>query len=152
MNKMMREPVYLTVKYLYPKFYRIDDIQQDQSVKFKEADSEFILRDVGHTNEKYGNITKPYMLPLSLDHIDFYCAYLADDGEFISMFIFNYINPQFYQEIFGVDSFEEAANLGVESLDENNTNDLNVRILNIVAQLRKENRGPTQPIKIYFLE
>ena len=25
MNKMMREPVYLTVKYLYPKFYRIDD-------------------------------------------------------------------------------------------------------------------------------
>jgi protein transport protein SEC24 len=152
MNKMMREPVYLTVKYLYPKFYRIDDIQQDQSVKFKEADSEFILRDVGLTNEKYGNITKPYMLPLSLDHVDFYCAYLADDGEFISLFIFNYINPQFYQELFGVDTFEEAANLGVESLDENNTNDLNVRILNIVAQLRKENKGPTQPVKIYFIE
>jgi protein transport protein SEC24 len=152
MNKIMREPVYHTIKFLYPKFYRIDDIQLDQSCKFKESDSEFIISDVGMTNERYGTITKPYIIPLSLDHIDFNSAYLSDDGEFISLFIFNYINPGFYQELFGVETFEEAAALGVESLDENNVNDLNVRILNIISQLRKDNRGPTQPVKIYFLE
>ena len=26
MNKILREPVYQTIKYLYPKFYRVDDI------------------------------------------------------------------------------------------------------------------------------
>lgn len=36
MNKLMREPVYLTIKYLYPKFYRIDDIESDQAWKFKK--------------------------------------------------------------------------------------------------------------------
>ena len=92
------------------------------------------------------------MLPLSLDHIDFYCAYLSDDGEYINLYIFNYINPQFYQELFGVESWEEAVQLDLEALDEGNTNDLNIRLLNIISQLRKDNKGFTQPVRLYFLE
>jgi hypothetical protein len=152
MNKFMREPIYLSIKYLYPKFYRIDDIQSDQTGKVKETDQDYVVTDVGQYNEKFNIITKPYIIPLSLDHVDFYCAYLLDDGEFISIFIFNYINPQFYQELFGVDTFEEAANLNIEALDENNTSDLNQRLLNIISQLRKDNKGLTQPIRIYFVE
>jgi protein transport protein SEC24 len=153
MNKLMREPIYHTCKFLYPKFFRIDDIQYDQSSKFKDQDSEYIIHDIGLVNEKYTNlITKPYMLPLSLDHIDFYCAYLSDDGEYINLYIFNYINPQFYQELFGVESWEEAVQLDLEALDEGNTNDLNIRLLNIISQLRKDNKGFTQPVRLYFLE
>jgi protein transport protein SEC24 len=152
MSKFMREPLYHTIKSLYPKFFRIDDIQLDQSSKFRESESEFIITDVGMLNEKLNIITKPYIIPLSLDNIDFNCAYIADDGEYISIFIFNYVQPNFFQELFGVDSFDLALGLNVESLDENNTNDLNVRILNIINQLRKDNYGSTQPVKIYFLK
>jgi hypothetical protein len=29
-NKILREPVYMTIKYLYPKLYRIDDINNSK--------------------------------------------------------------------------------------------------------------------------
>jgi protein transport protein SEC24 len=152
MNRLMHESLQNTMKFLYPKLYRVDDIQQDQSVKFKDIDHDYLLKDIGMQNEKLGIITKPYILPLSLDHIDFYCAYLTDDGDYISLFVFNSINSALYEELFGVSTFEEASALGVESLDENNTNDLNVRLLNIIAQLRKDNKGINQPFRIFFLE
>jgi protein transport protein SEC24 len=152
MNKIMHEPLYHTIKFLYPKFYRIDDIQEDQSNKFKEIEAEYLIRDIGVPNEKINIITKPTILPLSLDHIDFYCAYLSDDGEYITMFIFNFINPSFYEELFGVSTFEEAAELSVEGLDENNNKDLNIRLINILNQIRKDNKGLVQPLRIFFLE
>ena len=37
-------------------------------------------------------------------------------------------------------------------LDEENQNDMNQRLLNIISQLRKENNGHFQPVKIFFLE
>jgi protein transport protein SEC24 len=151
-NKLMRDPLYHTIKYLYPKFYRVDDIQLDQSNKFTGLDNEYIIKDVGNQNEKYDFITKPYLLPNSLDHIDFDCAYLSDDSDFLTFYVFNYLDPQFYQELFGVNSWEEAVNLGVDTLDESNTNDLNLRLLNIVNQLRKDNKGKVQPIRVLFLE
>jgi len=30
MNRFLRDPIYITLKYLYPKMYRIDNIQNDQ--------------------------------------------------------------------------------------------------------------------------
>ena len=30
MNKLLREPIYSTTKFLYPKFYRIDNIEDEQ--------------------------------------------------------------------------------------------------------------------------
>lgn len=43
LNKLLREPVYASIRYLYPKLYRIDDIQQDQSYKFRGVDSDYII-------------------------------------------------------------------------------------------------------------
>ena len=37
-------------------------------------------------------------------------------------------------------------------LDEENQSDLNQRLLNIISQLRKENSGHFQPIRIFFFE
>jgi hypothetical protein len=91
------------------------------------------------------------LLPLSLDHIDFDSAYLIDNGEVINVYVFNYLNEEFYQELFGVENFDSLLEQNIECLDESNTNDLNDRIFNIINQLRKENFGFTQPIKLNLL-
>lgn len=49
-------------------------------------------------------------------------------------------------------SYEEAKNSGIANLDEENNSDLNQRLINIVSQLRKENGGNYQPLRIVFLE
>ena len=70
----------------------------------------------------------------------------------IYLIIFNHIEGNFYNDIFGVGTYEEAKNSGVKNLDEENMSDLNQRLINIVSQLRKENGGNYQPIRIVFLE
>ena len=147
-NKLLREPIYSSMKFLYPKFYRIDDIEDPQVNNNKSIK----IENIGLINEKYNIIQKPLLLRLSKDVIDFYCAYLIDNGNFIYLFIFNGIEGNFYNDLFGVPTYEEAKNIGVTNLDEENQSDLNQRLINIVSQLRKENGGNYQPLRIIFLE
>ena len=148
-NKLMREPVSSTIKYLYPKLYRIDDIEKGQ---YDTNNDEIKIYDIGFINEKYNIIQKPLLLRLSKDVIDFDCAYLIDDGIFIYIYIFNEIDTNFYSDLFNVDSFKEAKNLGINSLDQENLCELNKRILNIISQLREENNKYIQPIRLFFLD
>ena len=147
-NKFLREPIYSTMKFLYPKFYRIDDIEGPQLNKSRTIK----IDNIGLINEKYNIIQKPILLRLSRDIIDFDCAYLIDNGYYIYLIIFNHIEGNFYNDIFGVSTYEEAKNSGMTNLDEENTSDLNQRLINIISQLRKENGGNYQPIRIVFLE
>jgi len=147
-NKLLREPIYSTMKYLYPKFYRIDDIEGPQINNTKSIK----IDNIGLINEKYNIIQKPILLRLSKDIIDFDCAYLIDNGYFIHLFIFNHIEGNFYNDVFGVQTYEEAKNSGITNLVEENMSDLNQRLINIVSQLRKENGGNFQPLRIVFLE
>jgi len=73
--KFMREPTKNIIKYLNPKFYRIDDILEDQSYKIEKEENS-ILINIGNPDENNGVITTPYSLPLSLDYIDFDCKYI----------------------------------------------------------------------------
>ena len=147
-NKLLREPIYSSMKFLYPKFYRIDDIEGPQVNNSKSIK----IENIGLVNEKYNIIQKPLLLRLSIDVIDFDCAYLIDNGNFIYLFIFNSIEGNFYNDLFNVPTYEEAKNLGVTNLDEENQSDLNQRLINIISQLRKENGGNYQPLRIIFLE
>ena len=146
MNKLLREPVYSTMKFLYPKFYRIDNIEKEQT----NINNTIKIENIGLLNEKYNIIQKPLLLRLSKDVIDFDCAYLIDNGCYIYLFIFNQIEGNFYNDLFGVSSFEEAKELEELYLDEENQSDLNQRLLNILSQLRKENSGHYQPIRIFL--
>ena len=149
MNKLLREPIYSTMKFLYPKFYRIDNIKGEQT----NINNSIKIENIGLINEKYNIIQKPLLLRLSKDVIDFDCAYLIDNGCYIYIFIFNQIEEEFYNDLFGVSTFEEAKNLETStSLNEENTNEINTRLLNIISQLRKENSGHFQPVRIFFLE
>ena len=77
--------------------------------------------------------------------------YLIDNGCYIYLFIFNHIEGNFYYDMFGVQTYEEAKDT-VTNLDEENQSDINQRILNIVSQLRKENGGYFQPLRLFFFE
>jgi hypothetical protein len=145
MNKLLREPIYSTMKFLYPKFYRIDNIESVQT-----GNNNIKIENIGLINDKYNIVQKPLLLRLSKDVIDFDCAYLIDNGCFIYLFIFNQIEGNFYSDLFGVSTFDEAKNLEDIMLDEENQTDLNQRLLNIISQLRKENSGHFQPVRIFF--
>ena len=149
-------PVYSIIKMLYPKLYRIDDIQNDQSYCAQNVkDKDLIIHNIGYLNEKLNIIQKPYMLRLSKDSLDWDSAYIIDDGQFINMYIFNYIEFDFYKKVFSVDNWEECIKNFIMNLDENedvdNQDDLKKRIRNIIQQLQNENYEHIQPVKIYFL-
>jgi protein transport protein SEC24 len=148
MNKLLREPLYSTTKYLYPKFYRIDNIEGTQT----NNNNSIKIDNIGLINEKYNIVQKPLLLRLSKDVIDFDCAYLIDNGCYIYLFIFNHIEGNFYNDIFGVPTFEDAQGLESFVLDEENQSDINQRLLNIISQLRKENSGHFQPVRIFLFE
>ena len=148
-HKFLREPIFSMIKFLYPKFYRIDDIEKDQYDINKE---ELKVYDIGLINKEINVIQKPLLLRLSKDIIDFDCAYLIDDGEFIYIFIFNQIDIAFYFDLFGANNFYVVKNLFINSLNDENNSELNQRILNIISQLRKENKGCIQPIHLFFIE
>ena len=147
MNKLLRDPIYSTTKFLYPKLYRIDNIENEQI----NAKNSIKIENIGLINEKYNIFQKPLLLRLSKDVIDFDCAYLVDNGCYIYIFIFNHIEGNFYNDMFGVETYEEAKNL-VTNLDEENQSDINQRLLNIISQLRKENGGYFQPLRLFFFD
>ena len=53
--------------------------------------------------------------------------------------------------MFNVNSFEEMINAKIEALDETNESDLNIRLLNIINQIRLNNKGVQQPLKIIYI-
>ena len=146
MNKLLREPIYSSMKFLYPKFYRIDNIEGEQI----NQNNTIKINNIGKMNDM-SIVQKPLLLRLSKDVIDFDCAYLIDNGIYIYIIVFNKIEGNFYNDVFGVENFEEVKNLGIENLDEENKSDLNQRLINIITQLREENRGSYQPLKFLFL-
>ena len=148
-NKLLREPINRTIKFLYPKFYRIDNIKKGQ---YDINNEENRIYNIGLLNEKYNIINKPLLLRLSKDEIDFDSAYLIDDGIFINIFIFNQINSNFYQDLFNIGNFYDLKNIGINELNQENQTELNQRILNLISQLRIENDDYVQPIRIFFFE
>ena len=148
-NKLLREPINRTIKFLYPKFYRIDNIKKGQ---YDINNEENRIYNIGLLNEKYNIINKPLLLRLSKDEIDFDSAYLIDDGIYINIFIFNQINSNFYQDLFNIGNFYDLKNKGINELNQENQTELNQRILNIISQLRIENDDYIQSIRIFFFE
>ena len=151
-------PIYSVIKILYPKFYRIDDIQTDQTYISKNVkDKTLIRKNLGYINESLNIIEKPYMLRLSKDSIDFDCAYLIDDGVYINIYVFESIEFDFYYNVFNCQDWDDCIKHYITTIEEEhednnkNKNDLKIRILNIINELRNENYGKTQPLRLYFL-
>ena len=151
-------PIYSVIKMLYPKFYRLDDIQNDQTYFTTNVKDKTLIRhNIGYLNEKLNIIEKPYMLRLSKDSIDFDSAFLIDDGIYINIYIFEYIEFDFYKIIFNCQDWDDCIKNFITTIEDdgennnNKNNDLKQRILNIISELRDENYGKIQPVRLYFL-
>ena len=147
--KIMREPILNTIKFLYPKMYRIDNIENLQYKAIIEGD---ILSHsgIGDYNSEFNFYKKPILIRLSKDCIDMDKCYLIDDGNYISLLIFDKLNKDFYFNLFNLNSFEEIKINKILSLDEDNENNLNVKLFNIIYQLRNENNGFNQPVRLFL--
>lgn len=75
-------------------------------------------------------------------------SYIIDNGEYINIFILNQNNPEVYQQLFEVNSFEEIT---YENINEANESDLNQRVVNIINQMRSDNGGQIQPYRTFFI-
>lgn len=150
-SKMMRDSLDSCTKWLYPRFYRIDDIELDQTYNAKYVtDKSLIISDIGETN-KYGIIQKPYMLRLSIDNIDFDSAYLIDNGDFIDLIIFDCIQYEFYDNIFAKETWSDCVEANISEIVEDDSKKLNVKLRNVIDELRKENGNKVQPLRIIFM-
>lgn len=65
--------------------------------------------------------------------------------------MFDQVEESFYKNVFQVKSFSEINALEVDQLDEANDSELNKGILNLIGQLRFDNKGHVQPFRSYFL-
>ena len=78
---------------------------------------------------------------------------MIDNGDYISLFIFDQIEDTFYSDVFGVGNWTEGKqNEDQMMISEDNQSDINQRILNIISQLRSENSGHFQPIRVFFVD
>ena len=99
-------------------------------------------------NESTSVIQKPYSLPISLDYIDYDSSFLIDNGEFISIFILNQNKQEVYESLFNCDDYNTIEK---DNIDESNESELNIRLFNIINQLRQDNSGIVQPYRTFFI-
>lgn len=72
-NRIFSDPNYLVAKMMYPKLYRVDNMngsQEEEIALMTNITHEQLLYDIGEPNN-YGTYTKPYLIPLSYDNIEF---------------------------------------------------------------------------------
>jgi hypothetical protein len=156
-NNAFSLPLNNLMKMLYPRLYRLDDINIEN--KDEENGRKNTLTNIGLNHQTLPIIVKPYIYPLSLDSLDLHMSFLMDDGNFLNIIILSEINNLFIYENFGFDHFQELHkyfnnpnfNLG-SYFDGRNDNDYNVRITNTITQLREENCGNYQALKVTLIE
>ena len=62
---------------------------------------------IGDYNIEFNFYKKPILIRLSKDCIDMDKCYLIDDGNYISLLIFDKLNKDFYFNLFNLNSFED---------------------------------------------
>lgn len=95
-----------TIKRVYPKLYRLDDVEKD--IITRSSNSEFCLRNIGYIR-KFNNQTNskemikftilPKSLPLSYDSLRFNGAYLLDNGSYLTAYLFKQVDEYFIQTV-----------------------------------------------------
>lgn len=72
--------------------------------------------------------------------------YLLDNGEFLYIYVKKNVDPLFIQHLFGVETFQDVANL--TSFPEYIESEYFTKVFNIIEQLRKNKNSSYQPVRI----
>ena len=124
-----RTPIYSVLLYLYPKLYKI-----------KITDLNFQKK-----------------IRLSGEDIKGDRMYLSCNGIFVDLYIFNYLDEEYYKLFFGYNTFDECMEdidnvrvLNEDSLGQAQ-NEAGPKILEFIEDKRKENIGFYLPVRIFFV-
>ena len=124
-----RTPIYSVLLYLYPKLYK---------VKFEDL-----------------SFTKK--IRLSGENIKGDRMYISYNGIFVDLYIFNYLDEEYYKLFFGYNTFEECIQdidncrvLNEEGLA-GGQNEAGPKIMEFIEDLKKENIGFYSPVRIFFV-
>ena len=130
-NRFKKAPLKLFYKMLYPRIYRVDNC-----MKYDEEQEGVKIRHVGLIDE----LTEEVRLPLTgtslYDAMDFKGIFIVDCGFELHTLIMGEVPDEKLETFFGV-QWKDVGD--VKSWDENNKNEENVRVLNILTQLREDN-------------
>ena len=114
--------------YLYPKLYKV------------KIEHIFLCRKVRLSGE---NIKADRM-------------YLATNGQYVDLYIFNYLEDKYYSTFFNLNNFEECISdiennhvLDEERLSQDNEGK---ELLKLIEAKKKENIGFYSPLRIFFVE
>ena len=71
------------------------------------------------------------------NNIDFDSAYLIDDGEYIDFLVFNYIEFDFYDDVFHQATWSDCVERNVSEIVEDDSREINKKIRSVIDELRK---------------
>ena len=123
-----RSSLYSILLYLYPKLYKV----------------------------KLENIDFARKVRLSGENIKADRMYICSNGQYVDIYIFNYLEDKYYNTIFNRNNFEECIS-GVENnhiLNEEqlSQDEIGQDLLKFIEERKKENIGFFSPVRIFFVE
>ena len=123
-----RVSLYSILLYLYPKLYKV----------------------------KLENIDFARKARLSRENIKADRMYICSNGQYVDLYIFNYLEDKYYNTIFNLNNFQECISniennqiLNEETLSQDETGQ---KLLNFIEDRKKENIGFYSPLRIFFVE
>ena len=114
--------------YLYPKLYKV----------------------------KLENIYFAKKVRLSGENIKADRMYICSNGQYVDIYIFNYLEDKYYNTLFNLDNFNECIsdieNNHILKEEKLSQNDVGQELLKFIEDRRKENIGFYSPLRIFFVE
>jgi len=98
--------------------------------------------------EENGFVTLPAMLNLTSESMTQDGVYLLEDGAEIFMWLGRAVAPAFLSSVFGVSAIEQLDTLNAEASLGQRSDPLEVRVLNILGQIRRERKVPFMRLQI----
>ena len=123
-----RASLYAILLFLYPKLYKV----------------------------KLEKINFSKKVSLSGEKIKADRMYISTNGQYVDLYIFNYLDEEYYKTIFGLNNFKECVNdiENNQALDEEQLSKdiVGQRLIKFIERRKKENLGFYSPLRIFFVE
>ena len=123
-----RSSLYSILLYLYPKLYKV----------------------------KLENIDFARKVRLSGENIKADRMYICSNGQYVDIYIFNYLEDKYYNTIFNRNNFEECIsdieNNHILNEEQLSQDEIGQDLLKFIEERKKENIGFFSPVRIFFVE
>jgi protein transport protein SEC24 len=135
-HQILGLPLYQTKLLCYPKLYSLHDLE-DQTQMPGTLNNENL-------------VILPKLIGSSLEFLKSSGVYLLNNGEFLMLFIGKEVSPNFIQQVWGIESFEDLFEAPDYWPLGDQGNELSHRVLAVVEEVRRRNPGSYSPLHFFF--